>query len=427
MIVDRTIAVAAPADETFRRVVDIPFVGGCLPGASGVRPNGDGEYVGSFAIKVGPVKVTLDGSVRIVDVDETQKSARLLLKGSDRRIGGEVTGEMHLSVAADGDTSSTLEVHTDLAISGKLGQFGQAVMIKKADQITETFVVEFSRRMTEDAALDTQLSAVAVGTPSEDAGPATHVSRTVTPDAASRVAVAQGGVLVRAAEDLARVEMVDPVPSLHALFGLLRRGRRFTLVESREALAGRGVTPEDDLVWLAAGAPAAGIRGADVGAREYVAQLRAGTSQDVAAGCGELTRAGLGRAAALALTPTGASVTDQSVLAQVCAEAARLSGLPVLVVGTTPWSLLPLARLAQTGVVHGLVADVGGAPADGVTAVMRLAIEEVRRAGFESPVIAGPARGAADEAAYRTAGADGVVWAGRSRSQKLRAATARLR
>ena len=43
MIVDRRIVIDAAAAETFERVVDIPFVGECLPGASGVRDEGDGS------------------------------------------------------------------------------------------------------------------------------------------------------------------------------------------------------------------------------------------------------------------------------------------------------------------------------------------------------------------------------------------------
>ena len=40
-------------------VVDIPFVGACLPGAREVGPDGPGTYRGRFGIKVGPVSVSL--------------------------------------------------------------------------------------------------------------------------------------------------------------------------------------------------------------------------------------------------------------------------------------------------------------------------------------------------------------------------------
>jgi carbon monoxide dehydrogenase subunit G len=431
MIVDRRIVVGAPANETFERVVDIPFVGQCLPGAAGVHDRGDGAFGGTFVVKVGPVKVTLEGVVSIVEQDPVARRAVLILKGSDRRVGGEVTGRMDLAVEESGQSASTLVVHTEFTISGKLGQFGQAVMLKKADQITEGFVAEFSRKMTDDHVLasvgaaedtarvrdDVVPAAPSQGVPN---GPASVGSERVSVGALPTLTTGPSEHLVGGGLD-----MVDPMPLLHSLLGLLRRSKYFVHVENRGDLADRSASEEP--LWIANDAIRAGVRGADLLGASYVIEARLSSPDEVAPLWQDLTRAGLDRATAIALTPTGLAVTDLSVLAQVGARLAGLTGRPVLVVATTPWSLMSLARLAQTGVVHGTVADFGSSHAADVVTLGRLAVEEVRRAGLESPLVAGPVASASDEESLRIAGADAVMRRRRSRNPVKRVAAARRR
>lgn len=425
MIVDRRIVIDAAAAETFKRLVDIPFVGECLPGASGVRDEGLGVYAGNFVVKVGPVKVNLDGTVSITEQDADARRAVLRMKGSDRRVGGEVVGRMDLAVEESGDAASLLIVHTEFTISGKLGQFGQAVMLKKADQITEGFVDEFSRRMGE----------LRVGGTGEidmvhtiDIGDATESAASGEADAATgAAALAKSGVIARLEPAVvAPVDMVDPMPLLHTLLGLLRRSRHFTHIESRADLGEK--TASTDPVWVTYEAVRSGVRGADVAAAPaYVIEARLGRPGDVAKFWRDATRASLDGAAAIALTPMGPAVADVSALAELGAALAMQTGRPVLVVATTPWSLMSVARVAQIGAVHGIVADTGAVTSAESTTWMCLAIEEVRRAGLESPLLAGPSASSADDDALRAAGADGVIRRRKSRNPVRRATAARRR
>ncbi|WP_416954373.1 SRPBCC domain-containing protein [Nocardioides sp. T5] len=427
MIVDRRIVIDAAAAETFERVVDIPFVGECLPGASGVRDTGDGVYAGNFIVKVGPVKVNLDGTVSITEHDVDARRAVLQMRGSDRRVGGEVVGRMDLAVEESGETASLLVVHTEFTISGKLGQFGQAVMLKKADQITEGFVDEFSRRMGELPVGET--TGTDTGRPIEivEATGAGAVPGVQGPDAVRAAAMVQPGAVARSEPGVvAPVDMVDPMPLLHALLGLLRRSRHFTHIESRADLGDKAVSAEP--VWITHQAMRSGVRGADVAAAPaYVVEARLGRPEDVPTFWRDATRAGLDAAAAIALTPMGPAVADVAALAELGAALATQTGRPVLVVATTPWSLMSVARVAQTGVVHGIVADTGAVTSGDATTWMCLAVEEVRRAGLESPLLAGPSASSADDDALRAAGADGVIRRHRSRNPVRRVTAARRR
>jgi carbon monoxide dehydrogenase subunit G len=395
VIVDRSIRIVAPADETFRRCVDIPFVGACLPGARDVEPDGPDTYRGRFGIKVGPVSVSLQGTVSILESDAQARTAVLRLQGSDRRIGGEVVGDMLIAVVESSAEESRLDVHTDVTISGKLGQFGQAVVVKKADQITEAFVQEFSRRLTAVPAVNgAAVNGAPVAAPQAPAAvPAAAVPAAAVPAAA----VPAAAVPAAAAPAPAPVAPAGPADP-HALTALFRRGRRLALVRPGGPAARAGVVP-----WLADGADvprAAGPR---------VVAVTAADEAELAARLPRPERAGTGPAV-VAIVPRGAAVGDPDALARL-GRAAAAAGHPVLLVATTPWAALPCARAAAAGAAHGVAVllDTGPGDVPGGAALLALAVAEVRAAGLQLPVVVGPVADGPGVTALLERGADCVV------------------
>ena len=74
------------------------------------------------------------------------------VEATDRRIPGNVNAKAWMKLTPREDGQTDLAIHTDAAILGKLGQFGQAVMKKKADQVVGEFAQNMARRLGEDAA-----------------------------------------------------------------------------------------------------------------------------------------------------------------------------------------------------------------------------------------------------------------------------------
>lgn len=410
MIVDRSIRIAAPADETFRRCVDIPFVGACLPGAKDIEPDGPETFRGRFGIKVGPVSVSLQGTVSILEADPLARTAVLRLQGSDRRIGGEVVGDMLIGVVENSAEESRLDVHTDVTISGKLGQFGQAVIVKKADQITEAFVQEFSRQLTAAPAPAAGASSAAmiVGT----------VNGATVHEAPAAVPSAPTAVLTHA-----EPASVPGTPAggvdRHALTALFRHGRRLALVRSGGPVARTGVVP-----WLADGADAPRAAG------PRIVEVAAADETELAARLPPPNRAGTGPVV-VAIVARGAAVGDPDALARL-GRAAAVAGHPVLLVATTPWSALPCARAAVGGAALGVAVFLGNEPGPALghtaAALLALAVAEVRAAGLQLPVVLGPVADGPAVAALLERGADGVVVApGAARSRAVSALRRRFR
>jgi carbon monoxide dehydrogenase subunit G len=151
MIVDQRVTINAPIDRAWDFLMDVPAVSKCVPGVESIEEIDKDNYIGALKVRVGPIGVKLEGKVTVAERDAEQKRAQLNVEAADRRIRGAVNGKttMHLEEVENG---TDLVVHTDVSILGKLGEFGQAVMRKKADQIIRQFAQNVSRELEGSAA-----------------------------------------------------------------------------------------------------------------------------------------------------------------------------------------------------------------------------------------------------------------------------------
>lgn len=147
MIIEQRISIGAPMDSVWDFMLDVPSVAACLPGVESVTAQTDGTYVGVLKVKVGPITARLEGSLTLAERDRANWQARMDVRAADRRLGGTVSAKMtmRLEPAATGGTD--LSVHTDAAVLGKLGQFGQAIIKRQADQLMAEFARNVSARL----------------------------------------------------------------------------------------------------------------------------------------------------------------------------------------------------------------------------------------------------------------------------------------
>ena len=138
MIVEQRVTIPAPPEKVWTLLMDVPAVSRCVPGVADVSRIDEDNYTGTMKVKVGPIGLTLDGKITLAERDRDNWQARMEMRASDKRISGSVTAKMTMRLEPRGDATD-LAIHTDAAILGKLGEFGQPVMRKKADQIIQEF------------------------------------------------------------------------------------------------------------------------------------------------------------------------------------------------------------------------------------------------------------------------------------------------
>lgn len=131
-------------------LMDVPRVSRCVPGVQEVAALEGDAYGGLLRIKVGPIVLNLRGKIQIENQDENEGRATMRAEADDRRLGGSVKATMVLSLNAHSSAETEFCVDTDLTIMGKIGEFGQPVIRKKADAMMEEFAQNVALQMAGD-------------------------------------------------------------------------------------------------------------------------------------------------------------------------------------------------------------------------------------------------------------------------------------
>jgi carbon monoxide dehydrogenase subunit G len=128
---DNSFEVPLRPAEAWPVLLDIRRVAPCLPGAELTDVIDEKTYKGRIAVRLGPVALTFAGTVKFEELDNANHKARVTAQGSDAkgRGGANATSAFRLEPAGAG---TKVLVHTDLALSGAVAQYGRGVGIIQA-------------------------------------------------------------------------------------------------------------------------------------------------------------------------------------------------------------------------------------------------------------------------------------------------------
>ena len=136
---EKHVVITSTIDEAWTFLMDVPAVSRCLPGVESVDQLGDDVYSGVMNVRVGAVKVKFQGRIEITERDPVAHRASMRVQGDDKRIGGAMTATIQMQLTERAEREVDLHVVSEAAVLGKLGELGQAVVLRKADQIMTQF------------------------------------------------------------------------------------------------------------------------------------------------------------------------------------------------------------------------------------------------------------------------------------------------
>jgi carbon monoxide dehydrogenase subunit G len=171
---DNSFEVPLPPAEAWPVLMDIRRIAPCMPGAELTEVVDHKTYKGKVAVRLGPVALAFAGTVVFEELDNANYSARVKAQGNDSkgRGGAHATSSFRLEPAGAG---SKVLVHTDLALSGSVAQYGRGVgMIQAtATQIMNQFANNLKTNLAKGSA---PASSVPAGAASPAAAPATSAA-----------------------------------------------------------------------------------------------------------------------------------------------------------------------------------------------------------------------------------------------------------
>jgi carbon monoxide dehydrogenase subunit G len=144
--------VSKPIDDTWRVLLDIERIAPCLPGAQLQEIEGN-EYRGIVKVKVGPITAQYKGTATLAEVDGAGRRMVIDATGRDTRGQGNATASIVVTMLEDGD-GTRVEVVTDLAITGKVAQFGRGVLVDVSSKLMRQFVENLERDVLTTEATD---------------------------------------------------------------------------------------------------------------------------------------------------------------------------------------------------------------------------------------------------------------------------------
>ena len=137
---ENAFVVDAPIEDVWRTLQDVPRIAPCMPGAELEESAGKGVYRGFVKLRIGPAQLQFKGEATFYDVDQAAHSMKMRSRASDTKGRGGVATEMKFALRLH-DKATTVDVVTDLTVTGSLAQYGRGVGLVKdvANEITRQF------------------------------------------------------------------------------------------------------------------------------------------------------------------------------------------------------------------------------------------------------------------------------------------------
>lgn len=163
--------VNVPVAEAWKILTNVELIAPCLPGAQLQEVEGD-TYRGVVKVKVGPIQAQFKGQASFLERNDVDHKA--VLKGEGRDTGGKGNASALITaqLTSISPTSTKVEVNTDLAITGKVAQFGRGAMADISDKLLAQFSENLNTLISEIPSGATAETAVAeVSAPATSAEP----------------------------------------------------------------------------------------------------------------------------------------------------------------------------------------------------------------------------------------------------------------
>lgn len=128
---DNAFEVPLPPEQAWPLLLDIERIAPCMPGAELTEVVDDRTYKGRTHVRLGPVALSFGGVVRFEEIDAAARACRVTAQGTDSkgRGGANATVAFRIEPSAGG---SIVKVHTSLALTGTVAQYGRSTAIVQA-------------------------------------------------------------------------------------------------------------------------------------------------------------------------------------------------------------------------------------------------------------------------------------------------------
>jgi uncharacterized protein len=147
MTFTQSCTITAGRDAVWDFLMDVQNIARCLPGVQDVREVDAETYDGTLRIKMGPIALALQGTLTVETKDRTQWHGAMRAEAKDRKLGGGIRARLGMDLLEKGSAETEMRVTLEAHVLGKIGEFGQPVMRKRADAMLQDFAHQVSEQL----------------------------------------------------------------------------------------------------------------------------------------------------------------------------------------------------------------------------------------------------------------------------------------
>ena len=147
MTFTQTCTIAARRDVVWDFLLQAENVARCLTGVEAFKQLDQDNYEGTLRVKVGPIALSLQGTLRVEARDREQWHGAMRAEAKERRLGGGLRAHLSMDLREKGLTETEMCITLEAHLLGKIGEFGQPVIRKKAEAMLQEFAAQVSQQL----------------------------------------------------------------------------------------------------------------------------------------------------------------------------------------------------------------------------------------------------------------------------------------
>jgi uncharacterized protein len=139
MQLENSFEVAASRETAWNLLMDVPRVVPCMPGAQLTETVDDSNWKAKVSVKLGPIALQFAADVSRTEVDAADNRVVLTTNARELRGRGGAQATIASKLTELGPAQTRVDVHTELALSGSVAQYGRGIVHDVAGQMVGKF------------------------------------------------------------------------------------------------------------------------------------------------------------------------------------------------------------------------------------------------------------------------------------------------
>lgn len=146
LVIEGEERISAPVQKVWEALNDPDMLKACIPGCQNLEKKSDTELAATVVLKVGPIKATFGGEVRLANLNPPYSYT---ISGEGKGgIAGFAKGGADVTLTEDGPAATILTYAAKADVGGKIAQLGSRLIESTSKKLAGQFFSTFNEKVS---------------------------------------------------------------------------------------------------------------------------------------------------------------------------------------------------------------------------------------------------------------------------------------